>query len=189
MQRVRETKMVKEAAFSLSNKAKTPALILWLTAIMLASPVRANTQLNITGNIKASPCHIDLPASGLNVDLGQNILATSLAEAGASTDWRPFSIVLSECPASTREATMTLNGMADEVESTMYANTGTASQVQIEVQSRDGVPLGNATQRVQRVDNAGRGTTFEMQARAYSAQGNATPGTIVGTMQVTFTYQ
>lgn len=84
---------------------------------------------------------------------------------------------------------MTLNGTVDEVESAMYANTGTASRVQIEVQSLAGAPLGNAAQMVQNVDSSGRSTTFEMLARAYSAQGRATAGTIVGTMQVTFTYQ
>ncbi|KGL58070.1 MULTISPECIES: fimbrial protein [Pantoea] len=181
--------MFREATFSLSSTVKQSALALWLTAVVLSPAARADTQLNITGNIRVSPCNIDLPAGGLNVDLGQNILASSLAEAGSSTEWRPFSIVLSECPVSTREATMTLNGTVDEVESAMYANTGTASRVQIEVQSLAGAPLGNAAQMVQNVDSSGRSTTFEMLARAYSAQGRATAGTIVGTMQVTFTYQ
>jgi len=84
---------------------------------------------------------------------------------------------------------MTLNGTPDEVESNMYANTGTATQVQIEVQNEAGTTLGNASQMQKNVDSASRGTTFDMLARVYSAQGNATPGTIVGTMQVTFTYQ
>lgn len=181
--------MVKEATFSLNNKAKTSALMLWLAAVVLSTPVRADTQLNITGNIKASPCSIDLPSGGLNVDLGQNILASSLAEAGSSTDWKPFSIVLSQCPASTTVATMTVNGTADDVETSMYANAGSASQVQIEVKSKAGATLGNAAQMQQNVDAASRGTTFDLLARVYSAQGKATPGTIVGTMQVTFTYQ
>lgn len=181
--------MVKEAMFNSNNKGKMPALMLWLAAVVLSSPVNADTQLNITGNIKASPCSIDLPSGGLNVDLGQKILASSLSEAGSSTDWKPFSIVLSECPASTSVATMTLNGTADEVESSMYANTGTASQVQIEVQNNAGTTLGNAAQMQQDIDPSSRSTTFDMLARVYSAQGNATPGTIVGTMQVTFTYQ
>lgn len=182
--------MVKEATFNVSNKVNMPALMLWLAAAAaLSSPASADTQLNITGNIKASPCSIDLPSGGLNVDLGQNILASSLVEAGSSTGWKPFSIVLSQCPASTSVATMTLNGTPDEVASNMYENTGTATQVQIEVQNDAGTTLGNASQMQKSVDATSRGTTFDMLARVYSTQGNATPGTIVGTMQVTFTYQ
>lgn len=181
--------MVKEAMVNVNNMGKMPALMLWLAAVVLSSPASADTQLNITGNIKASPCSIDLPSGGLNVDLGQKIQASSLAEPGSSTDWKPFSIVLSECPVSTTVATMTLNGTADDVESSMYANTGTASKVQIEVQNSAGTPLGNAAQMQQNIDSASRSTTFNMLARVYTAQGNATPGTIVGTMQVTFTYQ
>ncbi|MEH0888286.1 fimbrial protein [Enterobacter sp. UNJFSC 003] len=181
--------MVKEATFNLSNKTKMPALMLLLAAVVLSSPASADTQLNITGNIKASPCSLDLPAGGLNVDLGQNILASSLAEAGSSAAWSPFSIVLSECPVSTTVATLTLNGTPDEVETSMYANTGTASQVQIEVQDTEGTTLGNAAQLQKNIDSASRGTTFDMRARVHSAQGNATAGTVVGTMQVTFTYQ
>ncbi|SFN24416.1 minor fimbrial subunit [Izhakiella capsodis] len=181
--------MFKAAASITNSKAKTPALILWLVASILSSPVSADTQLNITGRIKSSPCKVDLPTRGLTVDLGQKILASSLAVAGSSTSWRPFSIVLSECPIAINKVTMTLNGTADQIENTMYANTGTSSRVQIEVQSSAGTSLGNMAQMVQNVDAASRGTTFNMQARVHSAQGNATPGTIVGTMQVTFTYQ
>lgn len=181
--------MFKEATFNLSNKGKASALILWLAATMLSISAKADTQLNITGHIQASPCNINLPGGGLNVDLGQNISAASLAQAGSSAAWKPFSIVLSGCPATTTVATMTLNGTADSVESNMYANTGTASNVQIEVQSSAGTPQGNASTMVQNIDAVNRGTTFEMLARAYSAQGNVTPGTIVGSMQVTFTYR
>ena len=112
-----------------------------------------------------------------------------MADAGSSSDWKPFSIALTECPASTSEATMTVNGTPDEAESDMYANTGSATQVQIQLQSSDGMALGNAAQKVQTIDTATRSTTFDMRARAYSAQGKVKPGTIVGSVQVTFTYQ
>lgn len=181
--------MMKNVAFQLKKKATAPALMLSLAAAMLSFEASANTQINITGTIKASPCNINVPTGGLNVDLGQDIQASTLAGAGNSTDWKPFSIALTDCPATTTTAVMTLNGTPDSIENTMYANSGSAGKVQIEVQSKAGASLGNAKTLSQSVNNAGRGTTFEMQARAYSSEGGATPGSIVGTLQATFTYQ
>ena len=180
--------MMKGLTAFLTHKGRAPALLLGLAVSTMCQSASADTILNITGNIKASPCSVSLPSGGLNVDLGQQIIASSMADAGSSSDWKSFSIALTECPASTTEATMTINGTPDEVESDMYANTGTAGQVQIQLQSSAGAPLGNAAQMVQSVD-ASRGTTFEMLARAYSAEGSVTPGTLVRTAQVTFTYQ
>ena len=185
--------MMKGLTAFVITRGKAPALFLalglGLTVSTLWQPASADTVLNITGNIKASPCTISLPSGGMNVDLGQKILASSMAEAGSSSDWKPFSIALTACPASTSEATMTVNGTPDETESDMYANTGSATQVQIQLQTSDGTALGNAAQKVQNIDTPTRSTTFDMRARAYSAQGKVTPGTIVGSVQVTFTYQ
>lgn len=181
---------MKDSNFSIYQKRKAPALLLCLAAAMLSHSASADTQLNITGTIKASPCKIDVPAGGVNVDLGQSIMAATLSEAKSATDWKPISIVLSECPATTSKVTMTLNGTADTTETEMYKNTGSAEQVQIQLQSTTGSKaLGNNASMVQDIASASKGTTFNMQARAYSSQGNATPGTINGVVQLTFAYQ
>lgn len=181
--------MIKHLTDFLLNEKKMTALLLVFFTSALWQAASADTVLNITGNIKASPCSISLPIGGLNVDLGQKILASTMAEAGSASVWKPFSIALNECPASTSVAIMMVNGTPDGIESDMYANTGTASQVQIQLQSSAGTPLGNAATMVQNIDPASKSTTFEMQARAYSARGKVTPGTIVGLVQVTLTYQ
>jgi len=181
--------MMKESTFLLKNKRKAPALLLCLAAAVLSHSATADTQLNITGTIKASPCKVDVPAGGVNVDLGQSIMAATLSEAGSATDWKPISIEVSECPATTSKVTMTMNGTADTTESDMYQNAGTAEKVQIQLQSTAGTALGNASTMVQDIETAKNGTTFNMQARAYSSQGKATPGSILGVVQLTFAYQ
>lgn len=181
---------MKDSTYSMQLKRKAPALLLCLVAATHSHSVSADTQLNITGTIKASPCKIDVPAGGVNVDLGQSIMAATLSEAKSATDWKPISIVLSECPVTTSKATMTLNGTADTDETDMYKNNGTAEQVQIQLQSTAaGTALGNASTMAQDIDSASKGTTFNMQARAYSSKGKATPGSINGVVQLTFAYE
>lgn len=170
-------------------KRKVPALVLFMAAIIIPCCAIADTQINISGTIKASPCKIDVPSGGVNVDLGQDIQASTLSDAGSATEWKPFTIVLTECPTTTSAAIMKLDGMPDEFENTMFANTGSAGQVQIEVQSQAGAPLYHGVEITQPVSTNAQGTAFEMKARAYSSQGKATPGSIVGTVQATFTYQ
>ncbi|MCL6720426.1 type 1 fimbrial protein [Klebsiella sp. T2.Ur] len=69
--------------------------------------------LNITGNIIASPCQISSDSITKAIDLGQNIQASSLQAAGASSTWVPFTINLTSCPAGTTKAIMTMHGAAD----------------------------------------------------------------------------
>ncbi|VUS42391.1 S-fimbrial adhesin protein SfaS [Klebsiella pasteurii] len=123
------------------------------------------------------------------MDLGQNIMAATLSGAGSATEWKPIAIEIISCPATTSSATMILNGTPDATESAMYSNAGTATGVQIELQNMAGAALGNASTMIQDINAATQSTTFNMQARAYSSKGKATPGTIVGAVQLTFVYQ
>ncbi|MFO6298741.1 fimbrial protein [Rahnella selenatireducens] len=172
------------------NKQKIVTALVLGTAFVLVSQVaKADTIMNITGNIKASPCTINVPAGGLNVDLGQNIQAASLVAPGAASDWKSFSIALTACPTSTATVTLTMSGTPDNDDSTMYANTGTAENAQIEVQNSEGTRLGNAVQYTKNIDSASRGAEFDLQARAYTVNGNVTPGTINGVLLATFIYE
>jgi len=49
---------MKDSIFSIHQKRKAPALLLCLAAGMLSYSANADTVLNITGTIKASPCKI-----------------------------------------------------------------------------------------------------------------------------------
>ena len=54
-----------KGSISLLSK-QAPALLLCLAAAVLSqSASAADTQLNITGNIKASPCKVNVPTGGL----------------------------------------------------------------------------------------------------------------------------
>ncbi|WBF46381.1 fimbrial protein [Serratia rubidaea] len=151
----------------------------------------ANTQLNITGTIKASPCIVaDDNGSGITVDLGNGsaIQAATLAGQGDKTEWVPFKLTLKDCPTTTTSATATFSGTPADESADLYKNTGDAKSVQIELADvAETTKLGNGKSLKQTIAN--NTTTYDLKARAYTTEGGATPGSIVGTVMVAFTYE
>lgn len=173
-------------------KGRKPTLF-QLALLLVISGVTNNvlangTELKINGNIKASPCVIVDKESGTNVNLG-NILAERLANPGSSGDWVSFSLKLIDCPDSTTQATVAFSGTADSSNSDFYKNTGSATHAQVELESAVGQNLGNGKSVTQMIDAITHGTTFNLRTRAYTINGNVMPGTIVGLVMATFTYQ
>lgn len=157
-----------------------------------SSALAADAILNITGTIKASPCTVNTDdASGnIGVDLGTDIQANSLAEAGSASEWKAFDLKLTNCPATTTTVVAEFTGTAAEETGVtdMYKNTGDASKVQIELQdSATSTRKGNGSTMQAAV--SANAATFPLKARAYTVEGSATPGSVVGTVQIGFTYQ
>ncbi len=178
----------------MKNKTKIIKNILMLVtaaSISLSAGVLADTQLNIKGMIKASPCVVDNAAGGneISVPLGDKIKAYNLSDASSSSDWVEFTIDLKDCPISASSAIATFSGTEATESATLYENLGDATNVQIELQSQAGTNLGNGQSMTQPVDSDNHTVTFPLQARVYSFAGGATPGSIIGTVLVNLTYE
>lgn len=144
--------------------------------------------LTITGNIIASPCEVKSDSVNKTIDLGQNIQASDLSAAASSTSWVNFDINLEKCPAGTTSATMTMHGTQNTTNpEDMYKNTGTATNVAVQLQSQAGDQLGDGKSITGTI--ASNAYTYKLKARAYSASGGATPGTIAAVVTATFVYQ
>ncbi|MDL4623303.1 fimbrial protein [Citrobacter amalonaticus] len=144
--------------------------------------------INVTGNVVASPCTLDAAASNLSPSLG-DIQATALSAAGSSSSWVPFDLKLKDCPAGTTKATVTFSGEPDTASpASMYANTGDATMVAVELQDTDGTLLGNGKSATGTIETD-HTYTYKLQTRAYSTEGGVFPGTISAVIQATFTYQ
>ena len=144
--------------------------------------------LNITGNVIASPCQVSSDSITKSVDLGQNIQASSLQTAGAATDWVNFDINLNSCPAGTTKAIMTMHGTADLFNpADMYRNTGTATNLAVQVQSQAGDQLGDTKTISGTI--ASNAYTYKLRARAYTQNGGVMPGSISSVVTATFEYQ
>jgi minor fimbrial subunit len=158
-------------------------IVLASACIKAADPVT----LNVGGYIEAFPCQVSSDSVTKSVDLGQNIQASDLQTAGSSTAWVPFTINLSSCPATTAVTIMTMHGTPDsDNPNDMYASTGTANNVAVQLQSQAADPLGDGkTIKGPVLNNA---VIYELRARAYTQNGAVTPGTISSVITVTFTY-
>lgn len=172
------------SAFKLSTLSAIVMGMVLSSAVVKADPVT----LNITGNVVASPCQIASDSVTKNIDLGQNIQASTLQSAASSSDWVNFTIDLTSCPAGTTKATMTMHGTAD-ADSTgdLYKSTGTATKVAVQLQTQAGDQMGDGKTLTGTIAN--NTYSYTMRARAYSKNGGVTPGTISSVVTATFVYQ
>jgi minor fimbrial subunit len=160
--------------------------IVLLTLNCLGSMALADTVVvNITGRVLASPCTLDAASSDMNVNLGA-VPSTDLATPGQVSNAVPFHLVVKSCPAATTNATLTFGGTEDTDAPGRYLNTGTATNVAVEVFQASTLqgPGTSMTLPVQ----SDRTATFNLQSRVY-AKGQSTSGTIIATLQATFVYQ
>lgn len=145
----------------------------------------ADTTINVTGKVIASPCSTGTGAS-YTIDLGQAIPASSLQKWGDITPVISKNVVLSGCPAGTKTVTATFSGDPFPGSPTNFNNTGTAKNIGINVTDANNytyVPGSTGT-----VNVAADGTaTFPLKIRGASI-GNATVGTIKSAVVMTFTY-
>ncbi|MCS2171960.1 type 1 fimbrial protein [Scandinavium sp. TWS1a] len=157
-----------------------------LTLSCLSSMAYADTVVvNITGRVLASPCTLDTANSDQNVNLGA-VPSTDLATPGQVSTAVPFHLVVKSCPAATTNAILTFGGTEDADAPGRYLNTGTATNVAVEVFQASTLqgPGTTITLPIQ----ADRTATFNLQSRVY-AKGQSTSGTIIATLQATFVYQ
>lgn len=146
--------------------------------------------LKITGTIKASPCTVVADSgNNITVPLGNDIQATSLT-AKTGSEWKPVTMHLTDCPTSTTSVKAEFSGTPAAEETGLYQNTGDAGNVQIELQNAVlNQRVGNGSTMVAPVVSATNDATFSLRARAYSSTGDVTPGSVIGTVLVAFTYQ
>ncbi|MGA9618554.1 MAG: fimbrial protein [Serratia proteamaculans] len=163
--------------------------VLVLAGLLQAGLPALAAKLQISGNIKAGACEVDAANSNIQVNLGDNISAATLATSGSASGWIEFPVTLKNCPATTTSAKATFSGTGADENAGLYKSVGTSVRVQIELQNKNGDNLGNSKSMVQFVDRQSHEAKFNLRARAYSTHGGATPGTIEGAMQITFVYE
>ncbi|RDL15129.1 fimbrial protein [Serratia fonticola] len=170
-------------------KLGTLALLL-LSGLLSWGCLAEDSNLTISGNVMASPCVVDTDSANQTIDFGQGRSRDFLV-AGSVGEWRPFAVLLTQCPITTRHATVLLTGSAtsgpDGVP--LYANLGSALYVGIQI--ADGnthQTLGPGSRVTLAVDNTSKTATLSLVSRLYST-GQTGAGQIRGAMQLDFTYQ
>ncbi|MBA3111377.1 type 1 fimbrial protein [Salmonella enterica] len=146
--------------------------------------------IDITGKVVASPCTVNGGEDSLGVNLGDNIQADELATSGNATNWKNFSLKLTNCPPSTTSFSVAFAGTTDSDDANFYANTGTATNLKLALTSQDGKTIFNNGSSLENVliDASTNAYNLDLRTRAES-KGLVMPGTIKGQIQATFTYQ
>lgn len=159
-----------------------------LAHFALADPVT----LNITGNVVASPCEVSADSENMTIDLGsgKDLQTSDLNAAGSSSAWVPITVSLENCPAGTSSVTATFHGTSDAADAnTLYTNTGTATNVAVQLEGKAGEAYGNGkTSTITIADATGGKPTWDLQTRAFSKSGGVTPGTISAVITMSFAY-
>lgn len=158
------------------------ALVIANCGVSNADPVN----INITGNIIASPCTVK-EATGINVGLG-DIQVGGLWASGARSGLKDFPIDLINCPEGTDSVQVIFSGEEDSSQPTHYASSGTARNVDVRlVEKKTGFDKYNGSTITLPVLND-RSVTYEMQSEVFS-HGEPTPGTVNAVILATFIYQ
>lgn len=152
--------------------------------VALADPVN----ISITGKVVASACDVDTASVSQNVDFGQ-VRLNEMAAAGNASDWKPFEVKLNNCPPATTSATVTFSGNPASNDATLYANSGTATGVAVQMAQAGDKSLvqGSGSQMNVAVD-AQHNAIYALVGRLISS-GNAVSGTFSSVVQMNFTYQ
>ncbi|HHR6223750.1 fimbrial protein [Providencia alcalifaciens] len=143
--------------------------------------------LKFTGNIKAATCNLST-GNNLDVDLTTIPLDTFYSGTKAS-DWKIFTIELKDCSSFINSVRLTFSGTADNADvASLYKNSGTATNIAIQLQSGDGAtPLGNS--KVLTIPTNGQPlVSVPLRTRAFSSLGNGTSGTLSANITATITY-
>lgn len=81
---------------NIANKKITALCILACGGLFSASS--SALTIDITGTVVASPCTVNGGDNTLDISLGDNIQADELATPGNTTNWKNFSLNLTNCP-------------------------------------------------------------------------------------------
>ncbi|HHR6080514.1 TPA: fimbrial protein [Providencia alcalifaciens] len=162
-------------------------LTLLFLNISIISYAADTVYLKFTGNIKAATCNLST-ANNVDVDLTTIPLDTFYSGTKAS-DWKPFTIELKDCSSFINSVKLSFAGIADNADiNSLYKNSGTATNIAIQLQSGDGAtPLGNT--KVLTVPTNGQPlVSVPLRTRAFSSLGNGTAGTLSTNITATITY-
>ncbi|WP_333909005.1 fimbrial protein [Citrobacter sp. Awk 4] len=164
-------------------KLFAPALFMTMV-IASGGAMAADATITITGKVVARPCTVSTTSA--SVDLG-DMYAQDLSSAGSASAWKDVTLELTGCPVGTSSVIATFSGTADSVAAEYYANNGTATNLQLQLQDSGGLNLSNGTAKTVAV--TGTSVSIPLQVRALSVNGNTTQGTVQGAIDVNYTYQ
>lgn len=155
-------------------------LALWSPSSSAAYNTADAVDINVTGLIYADPCTVTVPDT---ISLGQYARA-DIAVAGGNTATIPFTIKMTNCPATTTKAAISFNGVPypdPNYASAIYANSAAnpAQDLGLQLFNLDGKSLVNLANNVTYTVDINSNTheaNLPVAARMYTPHGKVTAG-------------
>ncbi|MEQ5091661.1 fimbrial protein [Providencia rettgeri] len=163
----------------IKNKLVIGTLLCILPYLAIAEDVR----ITINGKVVANPCTVETTSS--TVDLG-DLFTFDFLSAGSASTWHDINLKLISCPEGTTKVTAMFSGTPDGVD--YYKNSGSAQNIQIQLQDDLGNNLNNGSNKRIDINEVNNEANFPLRVRVISASGNATQGNISSVITVTYTY-
>lgn len=159
-------------------------LTYFLLLISSSTFAAVDSNIRIRGKVTAVPCTV--LTENVSVELG-DLYTFDLVLPGAYSVWKETQLKIVNCPNNATKVTATFKGTSDGAN--YYKNLGTSNNLQLELQSDDGVSLHNGATKVVGVNNSTKDAIFPLRVRAITVNGNASQGTISSIIEVTYKYE
>ncbi|ELJ2969864.1 fimbrial protein SthD [Salmonella enterica] len=168
-------------------------LALWSPSISAAYNTADAVDINVTGLIYADPCTVTVPDT---LSLGQYARA-DIAVAGGNTATIPFTIKMTNCPATTTKAAISFNGVPypdPNYASAIYANSAAnpAQDLGLQLFNLDGKSLVNLANNVTYTVDINSNTheaNLPVATRMYTPYGKVTAGDFTSVVTITIAWQ
>jgi len=155
-----------------------------VAALLASSPMlqAADITITVSGRVISKPCTV--ANEKLDIDLG-DIYTAAMSKAGSRTDWHNINLELRNCPAGTTRVLASFSGATD---SGFYKNTGTASNIQLDLQDMNGQKMTPGASAGILVDAGTLSARLPLRIRALTVKGGVGQGTIKSVINVIYTY-
>lgn len=166
------------------------ALVAVVAAIGFAPTAQAapaSGTITINGTVLADTCTVDVNG-GTAVTL-PSVMTSALATAGAKTGDTAFNIKLAACDANAIKATMAFNGSNIDSTTGYLNNTGSATNVKVELLNAASASINTSTNNNAPVITLANGIgSTSLTARYVAVGGAATAGLVQTSVGFTLTY-
>lgn len=154
--------------------------------LMFSSFTMANTvNINVYGRVTVSPCQVE----NKNYLIDFKKINISEFKNNQSTKWVDFVVKLKNCPISTKQATLSIAGVADPNNANYFINKGKAKGVALDLMDRNTKKnIKNGSKLVATVNQKIKSAEYPLSARVIKNGTGLTTGGFRSHLEFTLIY-
>ncbi|TCZ55664.1 fimbrial protein [Klebsiella grimontii] len=148
--------------------------------------------INVSGNIIASPCVLDLDNSDFQVNFSK-MYKGLFSKPGSYGTEKNIRITVKSCPPTTSYVEFHFDGQPDNGDSLSFSNSGSAENLAVQIKSLsetwENTSIYPGSYVKIPIETKTNTALLSMVARPYTKVGGGTSGTLRTTVNITLSYQ